>query len=175
MSYTAPRTWVTLEFVDVTLFNTHIRDNLIALKDPNSAVSTLNESSDYTTTSTTFVDVDATDGKLSLSLTLTVTADVFIFFTGGGETDTAPYRANFDVTQDGIQVGGDDGLTVISQTGVSNAVRIGFCHLCSAVAAGTHTYKLQWKTSAGTFKLYAGAGTALNKDIHPQFIVREMS
>jgi hypothetical protein len=173
MAYTAPATFSAGQLVTATDLNTQVRDNLIALKDPNSAHYELNESVDYTTTSTAFVNIDATAGKLSLSITLAVVADVFIFFTGAVE-NSGGNRINFDVTMDGTRIAGDDGLMVMT-VGVALATPVYFTLMKTAVSAAAHTFNLQWKTSAGTATMYAGAGTSNQRDIHPQFIVREMS
>jgi hypothetical protein len=167
MAWTQPKTWSSEPLTSSDL-NTHLRDNLEILKDPASGDYTLNEVSDYTTTSTTFVDVDATN----LSATLTTNGgDVFVFF--------APLVALgssqivfFDLDVDGTRLGGNDGIVATVPTGVGVAVPI--IAMVTGLTAGSHTIKLQWKVSAGTGKIYAGAGTA-NADVHPQFIVREVS
>lgn len=167
MAWTQPKTWSSEPLTSSDL-NTHLRDNLEALKDPASGDYTLNESSDYTTTSTTFVDVDATN----LSATLTTNGgDVFVFF--------APLVALgssqvifFDLDVDGTRLGGDDGIVATVPAGIGIAIPI--IAMVKGLAAGSHTIKLQWKVTSGTGKLYAGAGTA-SGDVHPQFIVREVS
>jgi hypothetical protein len=174
MAFTAPSTFTAGQLITANDLNTQLRDNLIALKDPNSASYILNESSDYATTSNAFVNVDATAGKLSLSITLAVQADVFIFFTGSVESSAAA-RANFDIAMDGTRIGGDDGLLIVGMNTINLSMPVSLTFLKTAVPAGSHTFNLQWKTNTGTLTMYAGAGTANQRDIHPQFIVREMS
>ncbi|MEO1163712.1 MAG: hypothetical protein AAFV98_08020 [Chloroflexota bacterium] len=65
MAWTQPKTWSNEPLVASDL-NTHLRDNMEALKEPPSANYELDETSDYTTTSTTFVDVDSTNLSLTL-------------------------------------------------------------------------------------------------------------
>lgn len=172
MAYTSPTTWTAGQLITANDLNTQLRDNMIALKDPNSASYDFNEASDYTTTSTTFANIDATAGKGSLSITLAVQADVFIWFHGlFGNSSTGVIC--LDVTMDGTRIGGDDGM--IAGPGVAQAIPLSFFRIKTAVAAGSHTFNIQWKISSGTATLYAGAGTGGSHDLHPEFGVREMS
>ena len=64
MAWTAPKTWADDELVTANVMNTHIRDNLNALKTPPSDHYKLNEASDYTTTSTDLgLDVHSTNWR----------------------------------------------------------------------------------------------------------------
>ncbi len=153
--------------------NKEIRDNMNALKSPPSAHYEANESSDYTTASTTFADVDGTAGKFNLTIT-TAGGDVFVGFHGTVEHNNF-LAIFFDVLVDGTTlVGGDDGIERVKQGAASDDVPVGFVRLVSGLAAGSHSFKLQWKTGGATATLFAGAGTS-TKDVHPQFWVREMS
>ena len=170
MAYTTPKTWSTDEVVTATMMNTHIRDNMNAIKAPPTDHYTVNEASDYTTTSTSFTDIDATD----LALTITTTGgDVMIGFHGGFDC-SAGANVYVDVDLDGTRIGGDDGIHAAAVNATDFYGRISFVWLVTSLSAGSHTFKLQWKTSAGTVKMFAGAGTA-NADVHPQFWVREVS
>lgn len=170
MAWSAPRTWVEAENVTAALLNTHLRDQLIALKDPPSANYVLNEGSDYTTVSTTFGDVDGTN--LALQIT-TTGGDVFVHFHGTCKQATGGHKVNFDVDVDGVRHGGDDGIVAQHDLGGDVAV-VSFTRLITGLSAASHTFKLQWKVTGGTGTLYAGAGT-VGFDFHPQFWVREMS
>lgn len=165
MAWTEPKTW-TAEVLTSSDLNTHLRDNLSALKNPPSDFYTFNEGSDYTTTSTSFTNVDGTD----LSFTIvTYGGDLIVHFDG--------YCANgagyvlLDVTIDGVRQFGDDGAI---KTLVNSGGPISFTRIISGIAAGSRVVNLVWKVAAGTGTMYAGAGTA-NFDIHPQFWVREVS
>ncbi len=105
--WTSPKTWATGELVTAALLNTHLRDNLEFLKAPPTTVYVLNESSDYTTTSTSFVNVDNT--KLALALT-TNGGDVLISFHGMLLSSSNGRVISLDVEVDGVRLGGDDGL-----------------------------------------------------------------
>lgn len=171
MAWTAPKTW-TSDLVTVADFNAQIRDNLIELKDPPGDFYDVDELADYTTTSTSFTDVDATN----LALTITTNGgDVMIWFNGTfAVTSNNPFFLDVDV--DGARAAGDDGIISVRQslTAVNGAVPMSFVFWVTGLTAGSHTFKLQWKTAAGTVTLHAGAGTS-NGNLHPQFGVREVS
>lgn len=165
MAWTTPKTW-TAEVLSSSDLNTHLRDNLSALKDPPSDNYEADEVSDYTTTSTSFVDVDATN----LSLTIT---------TGGGDvmvhahlaTNVSTGRLQFNIDVDGSPHAANDGIVV--HAAMQHVTS--FSRLITGLSAGSHTFKLQWKTSTGgTGTIYAGAGSS-GTDVHPQFWVREVS
>lgn len=175
MPFTAPKTWIDTERVDYTEMNTYLRDNLLALKNPPTFhYETVGHSVDYTTTSTTFTPVDSTN----LALTITTTGDgaggnggVMIGFTGTLYS-TVSNRIYFRILRDGVTINIDgDGLLVSEETGLRP---VGFMFLDASVAAGSHTYTLEWKTNTGTATLLANAGT-VGRDCKMQFWVREMS
>lgn len=168
MVYSPIDDFVALELLTAEDLN-HMIDNIEALKDPPSAEYTANEGSDYTTTSSSFVDVDGTNFVLGIT---TAGGDVMAHFHGsllltGGAT------GHFDVVVDGVLHAGDDGI-IVQLAGGSPEV-VGFTVLITGLSSGFHTFRLRWKTSSGgTLTLFAGAGTA-NRDVHPQFWVREVS
>jgi len=160
-----PATWSVGQLVTATNLNEQLRDNLEFLKAPPTGVRNVNQASDYATTSTTFVDVDTTNLSFSIN---TAGGDVLIVFFGRVNSSTG--NVYFDVSVDGVRIGGDDGLT----SGPSGHHPIALMALKQGLSPGTHTFKLQWRVSAGTGTLYAGAGTS-GLDLHPQFWVREVS
>ena len=172
--WTTPKTWQTGETLVASDMNTHIRDNLGALKAPPTDTYELNQGSDYTTTSTSFVDVDATN----LALTITTTGgDVLIGFYGSLRA-AALLAVYFDVHESvaNARIGGDDGIIVTglgAYAGLYNQLSVQFVRLVTGLAAGSHTFKLQWKVNTSTVTLLAGAGTS-GGDVHPQFWVREV-
>jgi hypothetical protein len=165
MPWTQPKTW-TSEPLTSSDLNMHLRDNLEMLKAPPTASYTLNQATDYTTTSTTFTNVDATN----LSLTIVTSGgDVMVHFDCFCANATGAVYLDFTV--DGARHAGDEGVArTLSNSGQSLA----FTRLVRGLTAGSHTFNLQWRVSGGTGTLYAGAGT-VNFDIHPQFWVREAS
>jgi hypothetical protein len=105
-------------------------------------------SANKTTTSTTFVDVDATD----FSITLTTAAKrVLIGFVGAVQTN-ATAIVSLDIDIDGSRQGGDFGLTRTSMaTTIAN--NMSFTYMSDTLTAASHTFKLQWRTTAGTATL----------------------
>lgn len=167
--WTTPKTWAVDELVTASALNTHLRDNLNALKTPPSAHYECNEASDYTTSGTSFADVDATN----LALTITTNGgDVLVHF--HGLVSNTVGRVFLDVYEsDGAaRIAGDDGMIRSGLNG--EAETLTFTRLITGLSAGEHTFKLQWKVNTGTGTLYAGAGST-NADVHPQFWAREMS
>lgn len=174
MAWTTPRTWAVGEAITADLLNEQLRDNLSVLKDPGSANYEADETGDYTTTSSSFVDVDATNLALTIE---TNGGDVLVHFHGSIKNSNAGGIMFFDIDVDGTRHGGDDGCIVVENPDAATAsqrIAISFTRLITGLAAGSHTFKLQWKRSAGTITLYAGAGST-NGDVHPQFWAREVS
>ncbi|MGB1287333.1 MAG: hypothetical protein ACPG7F_12415 [Aggregatilineales bacterium] len=170
MTWTTPRTWLTGEILTASDMNTHLRDNLDALKDPPTDHYMLDEISNYSTTSTTFVDIDNTN----LSLTIETTGgDVLVGFVGGF-TSTVNGIVFLELDLDGVVVGGDDGITAGICETTAPGTTMSFVWLLTGLSAGSHTVALQWRVTGGTARLYAGAGTT-SADIHPQFWIREVS
>lgn len=167
--WSSPKTWAVGELVTAALLNAHLRDNLDFLKTPPTAAYILNETGDYTTTSTSFVNVDV--AKLTLSIT-TAGGDVLIGFCGSILESAG--TVFFDVDIDGTRTAGDDGICTVTASSSTARTNATFFKLVQGLAPGLHLFKLQWKVNAGTATLFAGAGTS-NGDIHPQFFVREVS
>jgi hypothetical protein len=128
------------------------------------------ESANWTTTSTSFVDIDAV--KLSLEIT-TTGRDLLLGFFGNFIMNGAA-AMHLTVTMDGVAIALDDGIVGARNLQTSAPGNpISFVHLLTGISAGVHTFKLRWKVSSGTLTLYAGAGTA-SGDLHPQFWVKEL-
>lgn len=168
MTWAALSTRSTGELITAAIWNQDIVANLNALKLPNSAHYELTGTSDYTTASTSFANVDATDGKLSLSITLAVQADVLVHFHGSGVNSTG--NIYFDVTRNGTRIAGDDGMVKYPSGSVQG---FEFTRLVPSVPAGAQTFNLQWKVAAGTATLYSG--TASGNTLHGQYWVREFN
>jgi hypothetical protein len=168
--WTTPKTWAAGELVTAAMLNTHLRDNLEYLKTPPADAYILNESGDYSTTSTSFVNVDGT--KLALTIA-TAGGDVLVGFSGIASNTSGGGRVYLDVEVDTVRTGGDDGLVLITSSSASHAQNITFLKLVQGLSAGSHTFKLQYKVSTGTGTIYAGAGSS-GYDTHSQFFVREL-
>ena len=128
------------------------------------------DSADWTTNSTSLVDIDNTD----LNITITTTGNpVRVHFHGTFDSNAA-LNLFLDVTVDGTQHGGNDGIGKERIGGTNLFVIISFTRLVTGLSAGSHTFKMQWKVNANTVKLYAGAGTAAT-DVHGQFWAEEIN
>jgi hypothetical protein len=173
MPFTTLPTFVAGRF-SVDDANTYIRENLEALKaPPTDSYITAGRSSDYSTTSSSFTDVDDTD----MALTITTTgdgagnaADVMIGFCGTLYSSSS-IRIYLRLVEDGVALNADDGLCVSEASGVRP---VAFMFLRANASIGEHTYKLQYKVSSGTGVILANAGTS-TRDCRSQFWVREMS
>lgn len=171
MAYTNPTTRSTDEIITATDWNTDVVDNLRALKDPPTDSYVCNESADYTLTSTTFTDVDATN--LSLSLTTTGGAVLVGFHGSFMHTGTAR-NLYLNLTVDGAVHAAEDGLLAARiDLGTAPGIPVSFVRLITGLAAGSHTINLTYKVSAASVTLFAGAGTS-GADLHPQFWAREI-
>lgn len=135
MPWTTPRTWANGELVTDALLNTHLRDNLIELKTPPTTV--ISNTTAYSTTSTSFVDINAAleasivtgGGRLQIV--------VGIVFSSGGLfrllLNGSPLSIITPASGSSTQAGG------VTWTGV--------------LAAGTHVIKPQWSIASGTLTM----------------------
>lgn len=168
--WSTPKTWNTGDPLTAADLNTHLRDNLEYLKDKPSGAYLANELADFSTTSTSFANIDAT--KFGFNLT-TKGEDVMIGFFGSLSQNNASHAIYLDVLVDSNRLGGDDGLVVSFHSSTTIRQVVSFVYLLRGLAAGAHTIRLQWKVSGGTATLYAGAGTA-SYDVHPEFWAKEV-
>ncbi len=150
MTWTAPKTWAADELVTATDFNTHLRDNLLALKQPPSQQIVRLNTSSYTTTSTAFVTVDDTNLKITLT---TAGGDVLIWFNAVANTSGA-YSLMLTLSIDGVDQGPANGLTYVYGTGITP---LSFVLLASGISAGEHLYRLRFRVSGGTGTLISTA------------------
>jgi hypothetical protein len=139
-----------------------IRGNIEYLLDPNHA-RTRRDTASYTTTSTTFVDVDATNLAISLE---THGGPVLVSVAGAASMTGVGALTYFDLEVDGVRQGSASGsgagLVAFTSPAASHQHNISLAHLVTGLAAGTHTFKLQWRVSATTATLYAAA----NNPVH---------
>lgn len=183
MAWTTPKTWSN-EVLTSADMNTHIRDNLDALKTPPSAIYEAVEGSDLSgLNSTSFADVDATEGKFQHTVT-TGGGDVLIIASipvGVSGTLSIYLDVMIDGTAYGVTtLGAADGLfsQLITATAATVETQLNFVRYIPAsslvISAGLHVFKLRYKVSASAATFYRAAGTA-NADIPAQFVVREVS
>ena len=102
----------------------------------------------YTTTSTTFADVDGSNTNLTIS---TGAHRVMIMFTGTAKNSTNTFSVYFDVDIDGTRFGnGDAGIIRIQSAPAGGLHNASFTVVTSALSAGSHTFKLRWRVDGNT-------------------------
>jgi hypothetical protein len=172
--WTTPKTWVTGDPLTASDLNTHVRDNLDYLKSPPTTLYQIAGTSDYTTTSTAFTDVDGTN--LALAIT-TAGGDVLIFFSGIVLISSATNYVYFDLSIDGVLQGGANGLLAVKPgTAGASQIPIVIPFLKQGLGSGTHTIKLQWKVDNGSVTATFKANSAgIAGQMKPQSAVREVS
>jgi hypothetical protein len=160
MAWTAIPDKTTGALMDVTWYSTHFKANMEYLKNNQDTLvspandSTLhNEGSQYSTTSTSFVDVDASD--LSVAIT-TNGRPVLVLVTGTAYNYNSGQEVYFDIAVDGSRLGGSQGLV-----GLEDNVEHPLCMavLVTGLSAASHTFKLQWKVDGGSGRFDSASGT----------------
>lgn len=129
-----------------------IRGNIEYLLNPNEQRQQHTAGSNYTTTSTSFVDVDATN----LACTITTNGGpVLVIFTGTITNATVLKVVNLDIDVDGTRESGvSEGLLAVQEPVADYLMNGCFSTLVTGLDAGSHTFKLQWSVDGGTGKLW---------------------
>jgi len=169
MAWTTPKTWSSEPLTSIDL-NTYVRDNQNHLKDRLDAGvnRVISEGQMLSTTANDFVDVDAT--KLALTLT-THGGDVLLGFTGTVQHTRGNATSYFNVAVDGVDYIADDGLLGLRNAYSGDTIKIkplSFVLLISGLSAGSHSFRLRWKTSANN----TASMDVVN--LHPQFWAKEI-
>lgn len=169
-TWTAPRTWTAGELVTASMMN-GLRDQINAVKTPAWASAYIDEASNYTTSSTSFTDVDGAGDALTLTV-VTGGGNLWVDFSGVASC-TQTYLMYLNLSVDGVDIV-DDGILAV-YSGAPNPINMSFSRLITGLSAGSHTIILRFKVSnaSATMTLYAGAGTA-NIDTHPQLNLIEV-
>ena len=169
MGWTTPKTWTSEPLTSLDL-NTFVRDNQNHLKDRIDAVDSaiVSGKANFSTTARDWVDVNAT----SLALTLTTHGgDVLVGFTGTilhGSHDGVSY---FNIAVDDVDYFADDGVTRYQNAANYANLRyvpLSFVVLITGLAAGSHSFKLRWKTKS------PNTATINVTQTHPQFWAKEL-
>jgi hypothetical protein len=151
MTWTTPMTWVASSVVSAAQLNEQLRDNLVyLLSRPHQRII---RDAGYSTTSTSFVDIDSTN--LSITLTLSsgavlVGLEVNAFYDGSGS------RPVFDITIDGTRYANAVATGLGGITGVSGSftVHLSFTVLVVGLTVGSHIFRPVWRNSTtGTASL----------------------
>lgn len=109
-------------------------------------------SGDKTTVSTSFVD-------LAAGITITTGARrVMLVLSGSGSNGTVAKYIRFTFLVDGVNQGGTNyGLWTNRMPSTSVDVSCCGTFITDVLAAGSHTFKVQWSVDAGTGNFYASA------------------
>src|SRR5262245_61351961 len=154
MAWTTPPSWTTSQLVTATQMQVLSDDLSYLLNRPNSAVKRDNGAT-YTTTSTSFADIDATNLKITMSISGSA---VLLAFTCAATLSTTAYMT-FDFDVDGTRYGsaGADG---ISSHNFINAIPKGvtMVALVTGLSTGSHTFKVKYKVNTGTGSVFSGNG-----------------
>jgi len=153
MAWTTPKTWTVDEVVGASDMNTHLRDNLVALKDPPSAIYDGGTLTD-TTTSSTFADVDADNLKLSV----TITGDtVLIGFVGECSSASSASVLGLDITVNGVSVTGGAGVIRAHYLRTGEVENVSFVWRETGLEAGKNEFRLRFRRVdlSGTVTLYS--------------------
>jgi hypothetical protein len=138
-------TWVASSVVSAAQLNEQLRDNLVyLLSRPHQRII---RNAGYSTTSTTFVDIDSTN--LSITLTLSsgavlVGLEVNAFYDGGSGS-----RPVFDITIDGTRYANAVATGLGGITGVSSSftVHLSFTALVVGLTVGSHVFRPVWRNT----------------------------
>jgi hypothetical protein len=101
----------------------------------------------YTTSSTSFVDVDGTNLALTI---VTKARRVLITVVGVAYNDNGvAQNVSFDIDLDGARLGGTNGMTLVESINSGQRL-VNISYVTDVLTAASHTFKLQWATTAGT-------------------------
>ncbi|MBN1286160.1 MAG: hypothetical protein JXB47_12250 [Anaerolineae bacterium] len=140
--------------MDETWYDTHFKANMEYLLNPSHQCILRVNSSNYTTTSTSWVDVDATN--LAITLT-TYGGPVLVVFSGYGSHSVSNGSIYLDIAVDGSRVSGVAGI-MITAAATGELQNLSFAVLVTGLSAASHTIKLQWKVATGTATLFSATG-----------------
>lgn len=129
-----------------------IRGNIEYLLNPNNDRILRDNSGNYTTTSGSFVDVDATN--LAATIT-TFGGPVLVIVSAVVDHSAASAIVSMDVDVDGSRLGGAEGMIWQQWDGATREHNFSISVLVTGLSAASHTFKLQWKTSGATASLHA--------------------
>lgn len=142
MAWTTPKTWSTGEVVGATDMNTYIRDNQLALLNPQSDIWTGNLTDNPGSTS--WVDVDSTN----LSLDITPVGDTVLIGYVGFLTAATNFGA-IHVDVDQVGTGRVSGTGAGLVTGSDNYDNVSFvCRVTGLTPGQSYTFRLQFKEQA---------------------------
>ncbi len=149
-TWTTPKTWATDELVTAALLNTHLRDNLSVLKVPPQASHYSLSYAGASTSSSTFVNTDATN----LSQTITTKGGRIAICLNGLVYMSGTGRAYFDFSLDGTRLGDSAyGLGSVAIPTTVERFAVEYFFITQTLSAASHTVNVMWLTQAGTIYL----------------------
>lgn len=156
MAWTSPATWTAGQVVSAADMNTQVRDNMSYLLSGR-PIATATRQAQYSTTTASFTDVDATNLKVSGSI-ISGRAMVLIS-TGLGAANSANHYGAVSVIADSttypLTHNTTYGLAFASQNDVQKTV--GLLAIFTGLSAGTHDFKLQFKAGVAGQAAYVGS------------------
>lgn len=164
MAYSAPSSQTTSDLITAAIWNQNVVDNVTALYALaiHPAASYTRTAGNYTTSSTSMADIDATN----MALTITTTGgDIDVSLAAHVSHSAANGVIALDLLLDGASKGPGSSSLLFQAYGNGANGNASFCWRITGVAAGEHTVKIQWKTNAGTVTMYASANDALRFSI----------
>lgn len=155
MAWTTPATWTTNQLVSASDLNAQIRDNMSFLFNGQS-VSSVVRNGTYSTTSNSFVDVDAVN--LILTLTVTTGRVLIVAYGQAACSNTASAYTDVDIILDSLtRAGNTTGLFNIPPNTTLPFVAGA---LFTGLSAGSHTFKLQYRNRVAGGTSYLGLDAA---------------
>lgn len=160
-TWTTPRTYTTGEILTASIFNQYVRDEFDWLKTPTES-GNITWATAFTTTSTSYVDVTG------VTTTLTTNGgglDVWLRF--GATSSGASQQVTWKLLVDGV----DQTLLGSWSPDTTTHKPFQFFYHIPALAAGSHTIKVQvkWNGGANTLTMVGTANTTTD----PEYFVRE--
>lgn len=159
MAWTTPATWAAA-LVTVSQFNTQIRDNLRALKNPPSGHS-LVSARDYVVAGAgawTAVDTGLVAGHFQHAVTVAETR-VQVLFNGTVRAQNNTGLLGWNISVDGTPYFPGNGIAFWDASGLSGrAMPISFTRTLTGLTPGSHTFRLDWSANVAGFTLF-GSGT----------------
>jgi hypothetical protein len=118
---------------------------------------------DTTTTSATFVTL------LTQAITIVAGNNVMVWFSAGCSNSNNNAQVNFRLTIDAVAV---RGVGSVAASGATNASSVSLVYLSSGLAAGVHTFAIQWLVSANTGRIRP---VTVPSREHASLIIQEVS
>lgn len=151
MPWTTPRTFVAGETVTASMLNTHIRDNLNMLLEQTLSQTLYMPAGAYTTTSTTFADVDSTNLKRTIAPISTRVLVMAMFTAGTNSGALANAAAQFDINNATSSARLGHTTNGLVSTGSTGQALMLFGVATGLTAGTTYDFRLQYRSTSGSY------------------------